>query len=230
MPPPNRTPRPPAPASPLLLFIRSEIRGRDAHLFPEDPTQPRVVVPNRGQGAGFGNYRWSPRNWLNHTYLVETRGPPDLAGPAALAAVGEALRNRPTPGNARPATPEGTLNDVGPIVSGNGGVVDEFSTWLSPNNYVYSFALPSPRAGISAMVVNYTRAGQHTLDEGFVLRYARLNADGSITLVSYGEGNAAKQSWATNEILDWRGGARRIWSANHNLIFAAARGAIGSRT
>ena len=217
--------------SSLLMYTRAEIRGRDTFIFPDDPSQPSAAIPNRGQGSGFGNWRYSPRNWLNHSYLVETRGPADLIEASGLAVVGEALRNRPTPGNARPATPEGTSNNVGPVVGPNGDGIDELSTWLFPDNWVYSFTLASPRPGrVSEMVLNYTQHGRHTLDEGFVLRYARLNQDSRVTLVSYGEGNAAKQSWLSNPIVNWKEGARSIWDRNQQQIFNDARQLLKSRT
>lgn len=42
-------------------------------------------------------------------------------------------------------------------------------------------------------MVNYTIAGDHTLHEGYVMRYGKRQPDGTISIVSYGEGNALAQ-------------------------------------
>jgi hypothetical protein len=46
-------------------------------------------------------------------------------------------------------------------------------------------------------MVNYTIAGDHTLHEGYVMRYGERQADGSISIISYGEGNAFAQQPAS---------------------------------
>jgi hypothetical protein len=44
------------------------------------------------------------------------------------------------------------------------------------------------------MIINYTVAGQHIVGEGFVIGYGLINADGSITLMHYGEGDSVLQA------------------------------------
>ncbi len=213
--------------SPLLLYTRAEINGHDIDIFPDDPNQPggRLVIPNRSGGSGFGNWRYSPRNWFNHSYLVVTFGPDTLEGRENLALVGDALRRRPTPGKPQPATVEGTLNDVGPLVGPDRTWLEDLAEWYSPNNFVFSYALPAPIPGsVSAMVLNYTQHGHHMIDEGFVLRYAKMSAVGTISLVSYGEGNSFRQSWATSTLSGWKETVRQVWDRNQQLIFAEAAG------
>lgn len=53
---------------------------------------------------------------------------------------------------------------------------------------------PNP-AKYSNITVNYTISGVHTLDEGFVMRYAEKGSDGKTIIKTYGEGNAWKQKF-----------------------------------
>jgi RHS repeat-associated protein len=119
-----------------------------------------------------------------HTYLV--------AGDSGIRdsrAFSRALANNPTPGHDHPASPSGTLNDVGTAFrSGNYDI---------GSNYVRSFTVPSPDPHkYTDMVVNYTVSGKHELDEGFVILYGLKGKSGSITPMFYGEGNALLQNEA----------------------------------
>jgi hypothetical protein len=142
-----------------------------ARIQPEDPNVPRVMIPNsvRAEGVATGIFF--------HEYMS------NVSVPLTLAQAGEGLRTNPTPGNDTPASAGGSINNVGALPP------------LSANNFVGSFLVQSPSPSkISDIVVNYTLKGAHSLDEGFVMRYAEKQGDGSVVIRNYGEGNAAAQS------------------------------------
>ena len=190
----------------LLLLVRSEVHGNDVVITPQENIGiPSFSVPNNVHARGF-----TPWNPSFHTYMVRTSAPAVLRGADGLAALGRALIADATPGRPRPATPQGTRNDVGEIWFGDSG-----------HNFVRSFTSPSPvPARVSDMVINYTIAGEHTIDEGFVLRYARLMPSGVLELVSYGEGNSFKQNPALAII--WLPQVQAVWQQNQRDIIAAA--------
>ena len=66
--------------------------------------------------------------------------------------------------------------------------------------------------------------GQHMLDEGFVMRFGEMMPDGSIRIVTYGEGNALPQVEAL-EGLVWGDAAKEVWKDNAQEIFDQAIGA-----
>ncbi len=135
--------------------------------------------------------------------------PASLRGATGLRLIGDALTANPTPGVDRPSTSQGTRNDVGDLTPFDGD-----------DNFVRSYAIPTTDTGRSAAVVNYTIQGEHAMSEGFVIRFARLRADDSIELVTYGEGDATVQSGLTR--FYWGGVVTRVWTENAAEIFAAA--------
>lgn len=100
-------------------------------------------------------------------------------------------------------------------------------------NIVLSFTVSSPdESRYTDIVVNYTLQGgpfpngSHAMSEGFVLKYGELSADGTIYNVSYGEGNATRQSNILKGL--WYLTLRNTWQENHAEIDrGAAR--IGDR-
>lgn len=90
------------------------------------------------------------------------------------------------------------------------------------DNFVRSYVIPSSDPNRSATVVNYTVSGEHTMHEGFVMRFAELRADGRVELVTYGEGNAFKQMEALSAI--WEPIVARVWTENATEIFNTAQG------
>lgn len=146
-----------------------------------------------------------------HDYLVPVLAPRELSGPARLAAVGRALVANPTPGRNQPSSPTGARNDVGGLVWGDGG-----------DNFVRSYVIPSSNPNRSDAVVNYTIKGEHTMDEGFVMRFAEMRSDGRVELVTYGEGDAIKQAEALSRI--WEPIVNDVWTANAGEVFRAALG------
>ena len=197
-----------------IELARAETRdtpnGTMIDIVPEDDLMkglPKVTVPNNVGADGFGRDIWQ------HDYLVVTDAPSDLKGPEALKGVGEALRKNPAPGESRPASPDGTLNDVGGIVYFDGG-----------DNMVRSYVIKSDDPNRSDIVVNYTVDGEHALDEGFVMRFAEMAPDGSIQLVTYGEGNAAAQVEALEGPV-WGELVDKTWTENANEIFEDAQAA-----
>ncbi|KQU53157.1 hypothetical protein ASG67_10055 [Sphingomonas sp. Leaf339] len=135
--------------------------------------------------------------------------PATLSNAAGLLLVGQALAADPTPGRDGAPSGIGTLNDVGPLVPWDGG-----------DNLVNTYTIPSTDPHRSLTIINYTIKGQHAMDEGFVLRFGRLRADGRVELITYGEGNAALQSTATGVL--WRSRVAQVWTENAPAIFAAA--------
>ncbi|MDH3659642.1 MAG: hypothetical protein OEU92_06365 [Alphaproteobacteria bacterium] len=201
-----------------IQLARAEIRdtpkGSVIDIKPEDDLirgVPDVTIPNTVGAEGFGRDMWQ------HDYLVVTPAPADLRGPEALTAINKALRANATPGDDKPATPEGARNDVGDITLFDGD-----------DNFVKTFVVDafSPKASATSparsdIVVNYTIKDEHILDEGFVMRYAVMGADGGIDLVTYGEGNATLQVEGLEGI--WGGQVDRVWTENAQEIFGDAR-------
>jgi hypothetical protein len=93
----------------------------------------------------------------------------------------EWVRNNPTAGNPSPATPQGTPNNATPAPFGA----------IEPSP-VMSFVARN-RASGNDVVVNATLPG-HPLGNGVVIRDTVPNADGTSTIVTYGEGNGFWQS------------------------------------
>ncbi len=150
---------------------RAVVADGRIYIQPENPNVPRVMIPNsvRAEGVATGI--------LFHKYMS------NVSVPLTLAQAGEGLRTNPTPGNDTPASAGGSINNVGALPP------------LSANNFVGSFLVQSPSPStLSDIVVNYTVKGAHSLDEGFVMRYAEKQGDGSVVIRNYGEGNAAVQS------------------------------------
>lgn len=193
--------------APRVQLARAEIVGNRVHITPESDIRsdfPSFTIPNNVGAEGF-----SP-SITTHDYLVTNLAPATLTGPAGLAAVGRALVANPTPGVDFAASPRGARNDVGDLVLGDGD-----------NNFVRSYSIPSSDPNRSATVINYTIAGEHTMAEGFVMRFAELRSDGRVQLVTYGEGNALKQSEATRFI--WGDRVQTVWTQNAREIFATAQ-------
>ena len=190
-----------------LMLTRAEVHGSSIVIIPFDQRLggPRLTIPNTTGAQGFTE--WS----LDfHKYWVPTAAPPELNSPEGLDALGHALVNNATPGVDRPATAQGTRNDVGSIWFGDTG-----------HNFVKSFVLPSPNPLVfTPLVINYTIHGEHTVDEGFVIRYARRLRDG-IILVSYGEGRNWKQNMALEDI--WMPQVYAVWTKNQREIIATAK-------
>jgi len=178
---------------------RSYVTGSHIFVRPEDKTVPSISLPNTVGAKGVG-----PSDSSFHQYNVTT--PSSLTPQQA----GDGLRSNPTPGQDMPASPGGTRNDVGniPVMDGS--------------NFVRSFSVPSPdSAHFTDITVNYTIAGDHKLDEGFVMRYGEIG-DKGVTLRSYGEGN----NWRQNMLLKpiWGRQVDQVWQQNQRQIIDAMSG------
>jgi len=164
------------------------------YIAPVDSSVPRLSIPNNVGAAGV-----SSSSWFFHTYNVTT--PSSLSAGAA----GEGLKNNPTPGNDNPASPEGTVNNAGHIPT------------AGDTNMVRSYSVPSPdKSRYTDITVNHTIAGAHGLNEGYVIRYGEIGSNGSVTLRSYGEGNAMRQAPILKPI--WGPKVERAWQNNHAEI------------
>ena len=182
---------------------RSVVKDDRIHIQPEDKTVPAVSLPNNVGAKGVST---SDRSF--HQYDVKTNS--NLSG----AQAGDGFKNNPTPGNDGAASPKGTMNDVGPIPTTDG------------TNMVRSYSIASPDpTRFTDITVNYTVAGEHGLNEGFVVRFGEINSDGTTTLRSYGEGN----NWRQNEGLrdlrgyGWGSQVEKVWQQNHQEIISGAR-------
>ncbi len=91
------------------------------------------------------------------------------------------VKNNPTPGNPKPATPEGTVNDATPVIGGLPGNISPVESITTTNN-----------VSGNEVVVNVTLPG-HPLFPGIVVRDVSPNSDGTSTINNYGEGNGALQ-------------------------------------
>lgn len=197
-------------SEPVVQFARAEVVGGRVDIIPESGIRsdlPTFNIPNNVGAEGF-----SP-GLFTHDYIVTNLAPTTLTGTAGLAAIGAALRNNPTPGLDFPATGQGVRNDVGHLVPFDGG-----------DNFVRSYIIPSTDPSRSDAIVNYTIAGEHTMAEGFVIRFGELGVDGKISLVTYGEGNAIKQSELTRG--RWEPIVKDVWTQNAQQIFATAEAAV----
>ncbi len=182
-----------------------DIDGRKATLSngliniqPEDSSVPAVSVPNNVGATGFG-----PSNLFFHKYNVVT------SSKLCANQVRDGLVSSPTPGPDKPATPFGTVNNAGPIFS------------AGSTNLVMSYIVPSPdNKKFTDVVVNYTIAGSHGLNEGFVLRYGIINSNGTVTIRSYGEGDNFRQAPVLGFI--WRPKVTSVWEQNQQQIIQNA--------
>jgi RHS repeat-associated protein len=181
--------------------LRSSVnKDGSISIRPEDPTVPHVTIGPVLDAQGV-----SPADNYFHDYNV----PSQSSAACDLDAVESALAASPTPGPGNsPAALGGTVNDAGPLPFGH------------DNNYVNSFLIPSTNPNQTDIVVNYTIGGGHTLQEGFVIRWGVREANGSITLRSYGEGN----SWMQTPLLKlyWQGKVDQVWRNNQRAIFGKA--------
>lgn len=171
-------------------------------ITPKDTSVPAVSIPNTVGAKGVSE---SSFNFHDYDVSTSTSGSGLTAGDA-----GRGFQNNSTPGSDQPASANGTVNNAGPIPgSGN-------------ENLVGSFTVPSPDPSkFTDVTVNYTIAGEHGLNEGFVVRFGEIGPDGSVSaLRSYGEGNA----WQQNEALSgiWEPQVERVWQRNHTEIIHAA--------
>ena len=161
------------------------------YITPELKGVPRVSLPNYMGAKGF-----TRRNPITHVYQI-SMGTRITDG----AAMGRGFRVNPTPGADRPASPQGTVNNIGHLYGLDGNT-----------NYVRSFSIPSPDTNrYTDIIVNYTITGKHVMDEGFVMGYGEKMADGTIKMHHYGEGNAAEMApsiswyWGPEVTKAWQG-------------------------
>jgi len=190
-----------------IQFARVDIRNSRILVRPDERLRsdlPDLSLPNNVGARGF-----SP-GLTTHDYLVPVLAPASLSGPAGLAAIERALVANPTPGRDLPSSPTGTRNDVGDLpYTVDGG-----------DNFVRSYVIPSSDPRRTATIVNYTIRGEHALHEGFVLRFAEMKQNGRIELVTYGEGNALRQSEAAEFI--WGRLVDEAWMNNARQVFHEA--------
>ena len=173
-------------------------------IVPENAGNPSVTIPNTVGATGV-----SPNRWFFHDYSVATAS--NTRNPAAVA---NAFAHNPAPGPNDYATPNGTLNNVGHL---------PFQILDFGVNMVRSFTAPSPDATkFTDVTVNYTVAGAHSMEEGFVLQFGKINSDGSITNVSYGEGNAFQQGNWDKPL--WLPQVTEVWEKHHEEINQATEG------
>lgn len=99
-----------------LIPISATVRDGRIILTPDDTRGwgiPSYDIPNN---VGTDGYREG-----THDYYVDVLGPPELVGVEGLRYVAAELQDNPTPGDDRPDSRDGTRNDVGPLVWGDGG-------------------------------------------------------------------------------------------------------------
>jgi RHS repeat-associated protein len=181
---------------------KSEVKDGRIHITPEDRTVPTPgPIPNTVGAQGV-----SPSDRHFHTYGVQTNS--NLNAKQAA----EGFKNNPTPGNDRPASSNGTVNNVGPIPT------------AGDNNYVRSFVVDSPDpAKFTDITINYTISGAHGLQEGFVMRYGEISDSGTV-LRGYAEGNNWRQNPALENLrgYGWGPQVQQVWTQNHNEIIRDA--------
>ncbi len=182
---------------------RSVVRNGQIHIQPEYGRIPSATIRNNVGARGVAPGWPIGRNSSFHNYQVRT--PTGLGGELNLRALGQGIRNNPTPGNDSPASSAGTRNNVGALPT------------AGENNFVRSFTVSSPDPSrFSDITINYTISGEHGLNEGFVMRFGEMGSNGSIDVVSYGEGNA----WQQNPVLGlvWYPMVKEVWRQNQQEI------------
>lgn len=181
---------------------RSTVKDDKINIDVEDKSLPTITIPNTVGAKGI-----SPADKNDHAYDVRTGS---SLTPSQAA---QGFKNNPTPGNDSPASPMGTLNNVGNIPT------------AGDTNMVRSFSVASPDpAKYTDITVNYTVAGQHGLHEGFVVRYGEIGASG-VTLRSYGEGSNSRQSMNYRDLplIGWGAKVDAVWQQNHQEIINGSR-------
>lgn len=179
--------------------MRSSVANGRVYIEPERNSVPRVSLPNRMGAEGI-----SQRSGDFHIYDNST---PTTARDAAR--MGDALAAVPTPGPGNSAArPTGTRNNAGYIPT------------AGSTNMVQSFRIPSSDPEHRTdMIVNYTIAGEHDLNEGFVMRWGEIGDDGAITIQTYGEGNSWRQMMVPIYDDIWRAQVEETWdNVDMNVI------------
>jgi RHS repeat-associated protein len=164
------------------------------YIHPERSDIPAVLIPSVKGAEGF-----TMRNDNWHAYHVQTPNP-KISNPNAVSSI---LKSQPTPGpDNRPASQAGTRNNAGRVLPAgfDGGT-----------NFVQSFLVKSPNPDkYTDITVNYTIDGEHTLDEGFVMRYGTIGSNGKVNnITTYGEGNSWKQDMMLYDF--WGPQAQSLW-------------------
>lgn len=167
--------------------------GKDIGSFkvPAGPDNPGAIGPDQG---GY------------HVYNAETSTPDSSAG--LTQSITQAVIDNPTPGNDRPATAAGVVNDAG-ISPFSGAIGDKVTSIVTTDS------------NGNTVVVNITIPGQHVLNPGIVAQ-AIIPGENSTRIVVVGEGNARIQQGPGSAIA----GAvfqRKIESDMRRGIFNAVR-------
>ncbi len=149
---------------------------------PKDKNLPSIAIP---RAKGQEPFRRGEGSFL-HQY-DQSHPVPGALGQEGLEAVGEALKQNPTPGEDSPASSDGTVNDAGEIIKKHLHIVG------NDENMVRTYVVPNPNSGETDYVINYTISGEHELSDGYVMRYGKLDQGGGVTIRTYGEGNAWQQ-------------------------------------
>jgi RHS repeat-associated protein len=135
------------------------------------PGGPHISFP---RPQGWPDYI-GPNSFGYHDYNESM----NTAGPSKKC-LEDYIRNHPTPGSPKPATPNGTYNDATP----------DYLSWYPGGSPVYSY---SQMVGGQQVVVNVTQPG-HPLFPGYVARTVDGGPNGSNVMNNFGEGTAFKQS------------------------------------
>lgn len=170
---------------------RSRVVNGRVYIRPERQGVPRVSLPNRMGARGVNE-----RSGDFHIYDNATR-----TTARDSSRMGDALAAVPTPGPANSAASgQGTRNNAGYIPT------------AGSTNMVSSFRVPSADpANRTDTIVNYTIAGEHGLNEGFVMRWGEIGSDGSITIQTYGEGDSWRQMTVPLYQDIWRSQVDEVW-------------------
>ena len=146
-----------------------------------------------------------------HKYELVDKLPDAIQGDEGLAAVEQALIANPTPGVDAPASINGTLNDVGALLFPLSNIAD------GGTNLAVTFLVANPDPDQSDFIVNVTMGKDHIARDGTVIRYAQKEEDGSISIVTIGEGNSLLQyTPGLEQIAEWA--AEDAWDKNADEI------------
>ncbi|SIO20817.1 RHS repeat-associated core domain-containing protein [Parasphingorhabdus marina DSM 22363] len=177
---------------------RSTVSGGRVYIDPERTGVPKVNLPNRMGARGITS-RSGDFHIYDHSTPTNARN---------LTRMGDSLAKVPTPGPGNsPASGKGARNNAGWIPT------------AGSTNMVRSFRVPSrDPANRTDTIVNYTIAGEHDLNEGFVMRWGERGKDGRITIQTYGEGDSWRQMMIPIYHDIWDAQVGRVWGDVDNRV------------
>jgi YD repeat-containing protein len=152
-------------------------------------------------------------NWGEPTVVTRSRRAPRPARTFIVAVTATALGLPFSPALAQSVTATHTYDDAGRL---------KRSTYSDGKSVSYEYDAAGNRKStaegtpvqLSIAAASATEGGtlEHGAEEGFVLRFGEIGPDGNITIRSYGEGDAWRQTQALQGV--WGAQVESVWQQN----------------